>query len=214
MKRTAFLVFAGLLVLGAASAWAEEGRFVIAPAAGYRTSGSFGVRADIDLPISGVRLTDGFAYGLALGYRVNPNMAVEVLWAHSDPCAEGISNIPGSPDIELFDVDEDQFHANFLFYFGSNKMFRPFFITGLGLTAFNPRTEDLGNEMRFSWNLGLGLEKMFTDKIGVRATAKWFTTYINTRDEWMIDWWGNLWLVPVSQYMPQWDFTGSLIFRF
>ena len=214
MRKTIGLAVIVLLALGVASAWAQNGRLVITPFAGYRTSGSFGVRADVLLPISGVRLADGFAYGASLGFRLKPSITLEAQWAHADPMARSISDIPGGPDEDLFKVYEDQFHANVLFYFGHNEMLRPFFITGLGLTAFNPRADGVGSETRFSWSMGLGVEKMFNDKVGLRASAKWFTTYINESTGWMVDWWGDIWLIPVSQYMPRWDFTAGLLYRF
>lgn len=214
MKKTIGLAVMGLLVLGLSSAWAQEGRAYIMPFAGYRTSGSFGVRADVLLPFSGIRFTDGFAYGASLGFALNPSTTLEFQWSHSDPMARTISDTPGEPDEDLFKVYEDQWLGNALFYFRRSETLRTFFIAGLGVTVFNPRTEDIGTESRFSWSLGLGLEKMVNDKIGFRANVKWFTTYINESTVWVVDPWGNMALIPVSQYMPQWDFTAGLFYRF
>lgn len=214
MKKAILLTLAGLLVLGASSAWAQDGRFVIQPFAGYRTTGTFGVGADVAINYSGIRFTDGFAYGLSLGMRVSPYVTVEALWARSDPMMQAIGAYTAIPDVDLFKAAEDQFHANFIFYFGNNPMLQPFFVTGLGVTTVNPKYEGVRTETRFSWNLGLGFEKMVNEKVGLRVQAKWFTTYINDTAQWLIDWWGNVWLVPVSQYMGQWDLTGGLVFRF
>ena len=189
--------------------------FLIQPFAGYRTTGSFGIHADAVLLYSGVRISDGFAYGLSAGYRVNPNITVEALWARSEPTMQGIPVAFGASYTTLFKMYEDQYHANFIVYFGNNDIVRPFFVTGLGITVGTARgVEGIGSETRFSWNLGLGLEKMFNERIGLRVQAKWFTTYINESATWFINWWGVPVLVPVSQYMGQWDFTGGLIFRF
>jgi opacity protein-like surface antigen len=216
MKKTALLALIAILALGSTSAWAQSsGRLVIQPFAGYRTGGDFGLRADVVLPFSGVRITDDFAYGLSLGVRMNPNFTLEAQWARSAPTMEGISPIAGLPNTTLFRLYEDQFHANIIAYFGDNGIIRPFFVTGLGVTVANPRgVEGVNSETRFSWNLGLGLEKMFNEMVGLRLQAKWSSTYINEKAAWFVDWWGFAHVVPVSQYMPQWEFTGGLVFRF
>ncbi len=214
MRKMRLLVVVGLLAFCAASGWAQGGRLVLQPFAGYRTSGTFGIRADVPINFSGIRVTEGFAYGFSLGYRINPLITVEALWAHSDPTMEAISSLPTTPDQSLFEIGEDQIHANFLFYLVNNPKFQPFFVTGLGVTVANPKIDEIGSETRFSWNLGLGIDLMFNEKVGFRAQAKWFTTYINDTLTWMVDWWGYVWLVPVSQYMGQWDFTGGIVFRF
>jgi hypothetical protein len=221
MRKATFLALVGLLLLGASSAWAQGGRWVIQPLAGYRTSGDFGLRpeADIVTDVSGIKFQDGFAYGLSLGYRLSPYVTMEAQWTRSETMAQAIAYYTGQPNIDLFNVAEDVIHANFLFYFGENALVKPFFITGLGVTLAdgkaNETFQNVGSVSRFSWNLGLGVEKMFNEKFGIRITAKWFTTYINDTMAWWYDWWwGGYYLVPVSQYMGQWDFTGGLIYRF
>jgi hypothetical protein len=199
------------------SAWAQDGRIVISPIVGYRTSGDFGVRPSTDVAalVSGIKVPDGLAYGVALGYRFSQYMTAEVEWIRSGGMAQAIPWQLGAPNVDIFNTWQDVIHANFLFYFGNNPAFQPFFITGLGVTLFDARAEGFGSASRFSWSLGGGFEKMFNDKIGFRATAKWFTTYINDSVGWWYDWWwGGYALVPVSQYMGQWQFTGGLVFRF
>jgi hypothetical protein len=218
MRKTTLLLVVGLLALGATSAWAQGGRWVIQPLAGYRTSGSFGVRPDLDvvLPFSGIRIPDGFAYGISLGYRLTPLVTFEAQWTRSSGTAQAIATNTLEPNVDLFEMNEDQLHANFIFYFSdADFVVRPFFVTGLGATLADPKVEGVGTTSRFSWNLGLGFEKMFNDKVGFRVQAKWFSTYINDSAVWWYDyWWGGWYLVPVSQYMGQWDFTGGLVFRF
>lgn len=217
MKKVTLLAVVGLLLIGATSAWAQSGRFVIQPFAGYRTSGDFGVRPDVEVAteISGIKFPDGVAYGLGLGFRLSPYVTMEALWSRSGGTAKAIPYSIQDPYVDIFDIWEDTIHANFLFYFGENAMMQPFFVTGLGATLVDGRAEGIGSVSRFSWNLGLGFEKYFNQKVGVRVQAKWFTTYINDQMGWWYDWWwGGYYLVPVSQYMGQWDFTLGLIYRF
>jgi len=215
MKKVTLLMVVGLLALGAMSVWAQGGRIVISPTVGYRTSGDFGVRPEVEglTPYSGVKISDGLAYGLSLGFRLSPYVTMEALWTRSVGMAQALSYYVGQPNTDIFNVAEDVIHANFLFYFGENKMVKPFFITGLGVTLADGQYEGVGAVSRFSWNLGMGFDKMFNEKVGLRVTAKWFTTYINDQLGWWYSYWGY-YLVPVSQYMGQWEFTGGLIFRF
>jgi hypothetical protein len=216
MRKKTLLVLIGLLALGSASAWAQgSGRFIIQPFAGYRTAGSFEVTADVALKYEGIRVTDEFTYGFSLGIKVNPNLVVEAMWSRSAPQFQGDSVNPDVAPLDLFSSYEDQVHGNFLVYFGDpGGMVRPFFIGGLGVTVFNPKVEGISSETRFSFSMGLGFEKWFNDRAGIRLTAKWFPTYVNEQLSWFVDWWGFLYLVPVNQYMSQWEFTGGLVFRF
>ena len=221
MGKATFFALAVLLLIGASSAWAQGGRWVIQPMAGYRTSGDFGLRPEVEVTtdVAGIRISDGFAYGLSLGYRLSPFVTMEASWVRTVGMAQAIPYYSGQPNIDLIDVAEDVIHANFLFYFGENQYVKPFFVTGLGVTLADGKANETfpnpGNLSRFSWNLGLGVEKMFNEKMGFRAQAKWFTTYVNDQMAWWYDWWwGGYYLVPVSQYMGQWEFTGGLIIRF
>jgi hypothetical protein len=217
MKKVTLLLVVGLLALGATSAWAQGGRIVISPTVGYRTSGDFGFRptTDVVTEYSGIKFSDAMNYGLSLGFRLSPYVTMEAGWTRAITGAEAISYYVGQPNLEIGDVSEDVIHANFLFYFGENELVKPFFVTGLGVTLVDAREAEVDSVSRFSWNLGMGFDKMFNEKMGIRVTAKWFTTYINDQMGWWYDWWwGGYYLVPVSQYMGQWEFTGGLIFRF
>jgi hypothetical protein len=192
MKKVTLLMVVGLLALGATSAWAQGGRFVISPTVGYRTTGDFGLRPETEVitDYSGIKFQDGLAYGLSLGYRLSPYITMEAGWTRSVTMAQAIPYYVGLPNVDLFDVAEDVIHANFLFYFGENALMHPFFVTGLGVTLADGKAEGVGAISRF-------------------------TTYVNDQMAWWYDWWwGGYYLVPVSQYMGQWEFTAALVYRF
>ena len=215
MKNSRALILALALILISTAAWAQQ-RFELMPFAGYRTSGSFDVTS---LDISNVTIKDGFAYGLTLGFRPNPRFQVEAMWSRVD--SKVSAKVVGA-STTLFNLTEDQFHLNFYSYFGyAEAKVRPFLLVGLGATILNPKpgerngvTIDVPAESRFSWSIGGGLEAMFSESVGLRALAKWTPTYINTTSAIWVDWWGQAWIVPVSNYMNQWEFTGGLVFRF
>jgi opacity protein-like surface antigen len=215
MKNSKVLILALALVLVSTAAWAQ-GRIEIMPFAGYRTTGSF---EGAVLDFTDFHIKDGFAYGLTFGYRVNQMFTIEGMWSRVD---SSISAMENASEVELAKLSTDQFHGNFLIFFGGEEMkARPYFLIGLGATIANPKsttfdgeTVDPGSESRFSWSLGGGLQVMFSEKVGLRAQGKWTPTYINTSSEIWVDWWGYPWVVPVSNYMNQWEFTGGLVFRF
>ena len=215
MKSTKALILALALILVSTAAWAQ--RFELTPFVGYRTSGSFdGTYQDF----TNFKVNGGMAFGLTFGYMVSPNILVEAMMSrlNSSLSAHGLEIV----DTNLFDLTTDVYHLNFLFYFGNAEAkARPFILLGLGLLSANPKPAEIEGESfdapaktRFSWSLGAGLEAMFNRNVGVRVTAKWLPTYINSESAIWIDWWGNPWIVPVSNYMNQGEFTGGLVFRF
>ena len=184
----------------------------ISPFVGYRTSGSFEIVTN-DLDYSNMKIKDGFAYGLTLGYRMNDIFTIEAMWSHVG--SQLSAEVVGADTDTLFDLSEDQFHCNFLFFAspGMSKV-RPYGLLGLGLTYFNPKPSEVDGETRFSFSLGAGFVAMVSQQAGIRLQAKWAPSYINTTSALFIGWWGQPWVVPVNNYMSQWEFTGGLVFRF
>jgi opacity protein-like surface antigen len=210
MKSVKLIVLVLVLSLVSTAAWAQ--RFEITPFAGYRTSGRFDLAANV-LDYGNLKINDGFAYGLSLGFRVNEFVTVEGMWSHTSTRFE--AELGELDPISLFDISQDQFHLNFLFFLDKDvAMVRPYVLLGLGWTSFNPKPDKANTETRFSWGMGGGFVAMFSDMVGLRLQAKWIPTYVNTTSALFIDYWGYPWIVPVDNYMSQWEFTGGLVFRF
>jgi outer membrane protein W len=215
MKSSKALILALALVLVSTAAWAQ-GRFVVTPHIGYRTAGTLGGTI---AELTDFKVQDGLAYGLALGYRVSPYFTLEAMWSRSD---SSITALSGATEATLTDISTDQWHANFIYYFsGDEGMACPYLLFALGATVLNPKpfefetkTYDPSSESRFTGALGAGIQVNASQKVGVRAQVKYCPTYINSSSEIWVDWWGQAWVVPVSNYMNQWEFTGGLTFRF
>ena len=223
MKNAKALIFALVLVLASTAAWGQA-RFELTPFVGYRTTGNIDGAIQ---ELSEFSITDGLAYGLSLGYRVSQMLTMEVLWSRVD--SQFTARVGGGGEEELAKIATDAIHANFLF-FALNDQYkaRPYFLLGLGATIANPKATDFSDgdinpsgqsidpsaASRFSWSLGGGVLISASERIGVKLQAKWFPTYINTTSEIWVDWWGYAWVVPVNNYMNQWEFTGGLVFRF
>jgi len=215
MKGAKILIVAMILVLGTTAAWAQ-GRFEITPFVGYRTTGSF---SGGQLQYTDFHIEDGLAYGVSVGYVFSPLFTLEFQWSRSDSTitAHGATFVKST----LADVSTDVYHGNFLFFFRPMEYkLRPYFMFGLGATVANAKNATVGvnpnpgAQSRFSWNLGLGAQYQAGQHVGLRLQARWLPTYINSTSGWWYDWWGNVWLVPISNYMNQFEFTGGLTFRF
>ena len=214
MKNSKALILGLALILAATSAWAQ--RIVLTAHAGYRTVGTLG--GDV-AEMTDFKIQDGLAFGLALGYRVSPVFTIEAMWSRSNSKVTALS---GASELELTDISTDQWHANFLYFFGGDEnMACPYLLFALGATVMNPKptvfdgkSVDPATETRFTGALGAGLQVNFNQNVGLRAQAKYSPTYINSSNEIWIDWWGRPWVVAVGNYMNQWEFTGGLSFRF
>jgi opacity protein-like surface antigen len=216
MKSTKVLIVALILALVSTAAWAQ-GKIEITPFVGYRTTGSIsgGTAAYTEFHIE-----DGLAYGVGLGYRFSPLFTLEFQWSRVDSTvtAHGVT----FQKTELGSIATDVYHANFMFFFRPEEYkLRPYFMFGLGATVANvgnvtvgDETLNPGAESRFSWSMGLGLQAQFREHIGLRLQTRWLPTYINSTSGWWYDWWGNVWLVPIANYMNQFEFSGGLTFRF
>lgn len=215
MKSSKVLILALALIMVSTAAWAQ-GRFVVTPHVGYRTAGTLG--GDV-AELTDFKVQDGLAYGLAIGYRVSPFFTLEAMWSRSD---SNVTALSGASELELTKISTDQWHANFIYYFsGDEAMACPYLLFALGATVLNPKplvfegtSVDPSAETRFTGALGAGVQVNASQMVGLRAQVKWCPTYINSSNEIWIDWWGVPWVVPVSNYMNQWEFTGGLTFRF
>ncbi len=215
MKGSKPLILGLALVLVSTGAWAQ-GRFEVMPFVGYRTTGTFAGQVE---DFSDFQIKDGVAYGLTLGYRVHQMLTFEVMWSRVDSKVTARSD---GAKTELAKVSTDSFQGNFLIFgTGDSAKARPYFLIGLGAlyanpksTTFEGKTVDPSGATRFSWSLGGGVQVAASDRIGLRLQVKWLPTYVNTTSEIWIDWWGHPWVVPVSNYMNQWEFMGGLVFRF
>jgi opacity protein-like surface antigen len=216
MKCTKLLALVLVLAFAATAAWAQ-GRIEISPWVGYRTTGSI---SGSQTTYTDFHIEDGLAYGLSLGYRLNPKMTIEVRWSRvgSSVTAHGLTFVK----TKVADIDTDTYHANFLFFWrGEEYKVRPYFVMGLGAISANAKNVQVGEqivnpsaEWRFSWNMGLGMQAQIREKIGLKLQAIWLPTYINSTSGWWVDWWGNAWIVPISNYMNQFEFSAALVFRF
>jgi hypothetical protein len=217
-NKTTVAVIVFLLAMGATVARAqdkvsENSKFSIMALTGYRSSGEFQIASE-DVAYSTLLMKGGLAYGLTVGYRLSEILSVEAMWSRSGSSLEGIFPVAAAlPNVKLFSLSEDQFHANVLLSAGySIGKVDPYFLLGLGLTSINP-SGDVPGASRFSWSLGTGFNAMISKKIGVRGQVKLAPTYISNIDTILNEWVGGVQTVSLRNTMVQWEFTVGLFFR-
>ena len=208
MRWMMVMLVAAPMALAAGNAVAQEpsgSGFEITPFGGYRWGGGLST-------ISGVRsfdTKDAPSYGLALGMRTPRNSLAEIVWTHFQANVEGQLNnglrFDGGP------LKRDDIMLNGTWYayrYGSSVM--PFITAGLGASIFSSSaTSSVG---RFAWDLGGGIRKDFSEKLGFRVTGLWMPTWVTTGT--------GLWCDPfycyatgTGEYYDQFEVTGGLIIK-
>lgn len=207
-KLTVFALVAGLLAPSTA-AFAQEKRWEITPSFGYKFGGSFDF-LEIEALSEG-SFKDGLEYGVSFGYNVTRQFSVEAAWNRQASALEVSGLATGGRQVEVFDMNIDQWHGNFVWTV-SDATVKPFFLLGLGATVFSPDIDEIDNETKFSFGVGAGIKYFPADSFGLRLQARWAPTYINSNPAYWC--YVYCYVVEEANYANQVDVTGGLIFRF
>ena len=127
--------------------------------------------------------------------------------------------IQGGQKQEITDMKVRNYHAIFTLNLGEeDAITKPFLFGGLGATQYSPddiQGNNVDSRTRFSTTWGGGVKWYGTDHLGVRMTARWTPTYINTDPGgyWCSPYWG-FWIVGEANYSHQFEFNAGLILRF
>jgi len=120
-KIVLLLVMSTLLVGGSALAENRIGSVTITPMVGYHVFDG------------GLDLDNGLAYGLAMGYNMTPNWAIEGDVRYTPTESEG----PGSIDVDLLTVS-----VGGLYHFNPAEVYNPYLSFGLGLAVYEVTGSD------------------------------------------------------------------------
>lgn len=213
-KSTTIAVLLVLLTLGATGAEAQEkSKFWVMPQAGYRTSGSFAMSSET-IALTNLKLEQGIAYGLTVGYRFHEAVAVEATWSRSHSAMVGVFSADAQlPNENLFNVNEDQFLANLLLSAGFMiSKVEPYFLLGLGVASFSP-SGNFSGVTRLAWDFGIGLDGRISQRIGLRGLAKFVSTHVVNMGAILTEWDGGFPATSLRNTMTQWEFTLGLVFH-
>lgn len=205
----ALLVVVFTLVPSSASAQ----QFELTPFIGYRWGGGFSsVDRDFgDIFNTDFSVSDASAWGVMADFSLTESWQLELLYSRQETdlrIDEGFL-APADP---LFDMNVEYLHAGLLYQWRLAGV-RPYLTGGLGGTRFTPIDSDARSETRFSFNLGGGAKVFFGDHFGLRADARFFSTYISDKDEIFCDRFGCF-RVNVGEYLSQFQLAGGLILAF
>lgn len=166
----AIAMFASL----APAAFAQsDPKFEITPFYGYRFGGDF---KDYYTGAS-VSLDDDASYGATLGYNVNEELTIELLWSRQESGFD-VSGLTGSTRVPL--TTDEWMVGGFYRYDTGNAKFFPFLGGGLGFTRFASSVSGGGSSSRFGAYLDGGLKYMFARHVGVRADLRGFFTFVSS----------------------------------
>lgn len=209
------LLMALAMVLVAATAQAQDSNLEISATAGYTFSDGVSGQEDF----LRVDPADAFSWGLRLGYLLNENNEIGVLFNMQSTTLD-ISN--NSESATLGDMSVFNYHAYYTYLFGSrDARARPYLLIGLGATQFGSVDATLGDQQqevdggtKFSASFGLGAKiNMANPKWGLRVEARYTPTYIKSDPG---GWWCGYWGCYVTedpQYANQFELSAGVIFR-
>lgn len=212
------LIWLGSLVLGMtilpSEAWSQTAirRFEIVPMGGIQTGGSLGSAVEGSVDRGDLRIPGGGAYGLTLDFRVQPDGQAELIYWRQNSRLE--LRTPGQPTEALFDMSVEYFHIGGLLQFQAGWA-HPFAIASLGGTRFNPLgMNGVSDEWRFSFALGGGVKKYFSERFGIRAQGRLWLTLLQSDSAFFCVLPGGC-LVNISgDVMLQAEFSAGFLFAF
>jgi opacity protein-like surface antigen len=170
--------------------------------AGYTTSGGIEMKAP---GITELEIAGSFTWGLAATHFFSPRLGGEVSWTRQDGALE-LETRDGSAD--LFDVEMSVLHGTVVYRFGSeDARLAPFVLAGMGATFLS--APDLEGETKFSWALGGGARWLASERMALRAQARYVHTRLGDSSSDFCDPFGFC-----QGSLGQFELTGGVVFRF
>ena len=220
MQRVRFLFTSALLVVLASPALVQARDLELTAFGGYNLGGSIDVRED---QTNKFYTQDSPSVGAALTWQRSDSHAFELYWAYRPTHIEARDpGTTGSEREEFMDLKVHDFLANFLFmpaYREGNVT--PFLLLGLGVTYFDPGdvetvagTVSPDGMSKFSWGIGAGFKAQGEGRLGLRAQARYHSTYVNDESDgtWCDPWYGCYETVDTN-WLDEWEFQGGLILK-
>lgn len=117
-------------------------------------------------------------WGAALGFRVQRNGVVEILW--NQQTTELVLQDRGSflPDTTLFPITLHYIHLGSQIERPMGGNTRLFGTGSLGVTVFDPESQRYGSETRFSMGFGGGFKSYMSRSLGVRGQLRGWVTLV------------------------------------
>jgi hypothetical protein len=227
MFKKSVWLFVAFMLVAAAQAEAAP-RIEIRPFAGLRFGGNFSDGVYSNVILDDLDVKPGSQFGVVANVRVTPANSrgsagfVEVLFNYqkSDLRFEP-SSLGAVPDtIRSRFTEEDgkliidevkvmYLHFGGLYRFGDYSGWRPYVNGGLGATIFEGTDLD-ASETEFSFSFGGGMQRMFSETIGVRLQLRGYATTIPANEIYWCDRYG-CWTYTDTNWFLQGELSAGLI---
>lgn len=168
------VILACALVFTALPSMAKQALNVeITPLIGYRFGGDFDTSKD--KVHHGVELSEETSYGLLTAWSFDRKRQGELLISHYNTL------FSQSNDFSAGNTGLGITYAHIGGNVPISEGSMPFYVTGgFGLTHLAPKDEQLGNETRFSINVGLATKLELSERISLRLDSRIYGTFFNS----------------------------------
>ncbi len=215
------LVVLALMFALSPLALAQDYIMEVTPFFGYTLSEGTNVNFTAGLPggaiVTRITPVSGLSWGFQADVLASEIFAMGFQYASQSSKLE--LGIQGGQKQEITDMKVRNYHGMFTLNLGEeDATSKPFIFLGLGATQYSPddiQGNGVDSRTRFSTTWGGGVKWYGSDHLGVRMTARWTPTYINTDPSgyWCSPYWG-CWIVGEANYSHQFEFNAGLILRF
>jgi len=162
-------LFAALGLVTAPAAADEPHPFELTAFGGYRVGGRYEVNE------GRLVLAEGFSYGGSFGYRVTPDMLVDVTYTRQDTDLE-YQPLESGQATPVANMSVQGLYLGAVYEHGMTQT-RPFAGMGLGASRLDPDIDGVDSQTRFSFNLSGGLRTDLGEQVGLKfAMRGMFTT--------------------------------------
>lgn len=205
------------VLMCATRAWAQPARFEVSPYLGYRFGGGLqaGTVNQPTLPgLEDLGFKNNLNLGLSGTVRLHRGILAEVF---GERMSSGLEVDEGStqPNFPQLDLTLWYLHAgvNWEVNNSEESQLRPLVGVSVGTTVMDP-TDERASEARFSIGILLGVKYFPGDTWGVRLHGRFMSTYLAEGSSLFQDASGDVYTIPETTYMTQFDFSAGLVFPF
>ncbi|WP_455205790.1 hypothetical protein [Kaarinaea lacus] len=163
-KQLVHLLVALSILLCSSIAWARK-PIDITPIYGYQFGGSANTyRGEL-------RFKDSENVGFTVDFHSTRDTTIQFLYTYQDTTVEFVDYY-NNFSRDGFGVEIEYFHIGGTKAINSSNGTTSFVSGSLGATNFDPERSGLSSETLFSLSFGLGVNKMFTERVGFRAQGR------------------------------------------
>ncbi len=207
----------GLLVSGLQAQGLVEvehhNRFEVTPFGAYQWGGTYDTDVGNGFPAGELQLKDSFAWGAILSFLMEEAGSVDLTYLRQDTDI-GFKPVNGSRnDLGGFAINYIQIGGTGIL--SHRSQLKPFLTGSLGIGIFDPKTDGIGSDTRFSWSVGGGAKYMFkSNRVGLRFDARlWVTPFPSGDYGTWCDFYGCF-VVEGTEWVTQGTLGGGLILAF